>query len=230
MPDRRCAPRLVGAAALLAVVAGGCAERRLVAAPADRPGTGTWVLVWAAGFLTAALAGVLLTLPLWRRPPSDPAERSTPERAEAGRPGLAATVLALQAGVVAVVGVLLAGFAVRSWQLIERPLDREPAQALVRISRIDGDTALFALFVLTIVVLGGLLVALLALAARLAASPDRIDRWIAFGLLAVELLTAGALAGLHVAGFGGWPFRSGLVALPVLVVTLAAAWPRRATS
>lgn len=186
-----------------------------MAAPAERPGTGTWVLVWVAGALIALLAGGLLTLPLWR----DRRHR---------RPPVAAVVLAVQAGAAALVATLLVGFAVRSWQLVERPSDRPPAAALVRISRIDGDTALFALFVLTIVVLGGLLVALLALGARLAASPDRLDRWIAVGLLAVELLAAATLAGLHLAGFGGWPFRSGLVALPILAVALVSAWPPRA--
>lgn len=185
-----------------------------MAAPAERPGTGTWVLVWVAGVLAAVVAGVLLTLPLWR---------DVPRR----RPPVAAALLAIQAGAAAVVATLLAGFAVRSWQLIERPVDRPPAAALVRISRIDGDTALFSLFVLTIVVLGGLLVALLALGARLSASPDRIDRWIAWGLLVVEVLAAGALAGLHLAGFGGWPFRAGLLALPVLAAALVAAWPPR---
>ena len=201
-------------AVALGLAAGGCAERRLVAAPGERPGTGTWVAVWVAGGLAACVAAVLLTLPLWR----DGRRR---------RPPLAAAVLALQAGAAAVVGVVLAGFAVRSWQLIERPLDEPPAPALVRISRIDGDTALFALFVLTIAVLGGLLVAVLALGARLAASDDRLDRWIAVGLLGVELLAAGALTALYAAGFGGWPFRSGLVALPVVALALGAAWPRR---
>ena len=201
-------------AVALGLAAGGCAERRLVAAPAERPGTGTWVAVWVAGGLAALVVAVLLTLPLWR----DGRPR---------RPPLAAAVLALQAGAVAVVGVVLAGFAVRSWQLIDRPLDEPPAAALVRISRIDGDTALFALFVLTIVVLGGLLVALLALGARLAASDDRLDRWIAVGLLSVELLAAAALAALYAAGFGGWPFRGGLVALPIVALALGAAWPRR---
>lgn len=217
MPALRSATlRLAGAAALVAASAG-CAERRLVAAPAERPGTGTWVAVWLAGALIAVLAGVLLTLPLWR---------DTRRRL----PSAAAVVLAVQTGVAALVATLLVGFAVRSWQLIGRSPEEPPAAALVRISRIDGDTALFSLFVLTIAVLGGLLVALLALAARLADSPDRLDRWIVVGLLGVQVVGAATLAVLHLIGFGGWPFRSGLVALPVLVVTLAAAWPRRATS
>lgn len=220
MPTRPTAPvrsrHAVTAALALAglALAGGCAERRLVAAPAERPGTGTWVAVWGAGGLAAIVASVLLTLPLWRG-------------GRRRRPPLAAAVLALQAGAVGVAGIVLAGLAVRSWQLIERPVDEPPAAALVRISRIDGDTALYALFVLTIVVLGGLLVALLALGARLAASDDRLERWVATGLLGVELLAAATLAILHLLGFGGWPFRSGLVALPVVTLALAAAWPRR---
>lgn len=197
---------------MLAVGLGGCAQRQLVAAPAEPPGTGTWVLVWVAGVLAALVAGGLLARPLW---------------GAARRPPLAAIVLAVQAGAGAVVAALLAGLAVRSWQLVDRPVDRDPAAALVRISRTDGDAELFALFVVTIVVLGGLLVALLALTARLAASPDRLDRWIAWGVLAVEALFAGTLGGLHLAGLGGWPFRSGLIALPVLVAALVSAWPPR---
>jgi hypothetical protein len=196
------------------VASGGCAERRLVAAPAERPGTGTWVAVWLAGALIAGLAGVLFTLPLWRG-------------ARRRLPAPAAVLLAVQTGAAALVATLLVGFALRSWQLIERPPDEPPASALVRISRIDGDTALFSLFVLTIVVLGGLLVALLALGARLADSPDRLDRWIAVALLGVEAVAAATLAALHLIGFGGWPFRSGLVALPILALAVAVAWPRR---
>lgn len=211
--SRRAGPAALALAAL--VLGGGCAERRLVAAPAERPGAGTWLAVWVAGGLAVVVASVLLTLPLWQG------------RRWRRRPSVAAAVLSLQAGAVAVVGVVLAGFAVRSWQLVERPVDRPPAAALVRISRVDGDTALFALFVLTIVVLGGLLVALLALGARLAASDDRLERWLAVGLLGVELLAAAVLAALHLFGFGGWPFRSGLVALPVVALALVAAWPRR---
>lgn len=198
--------------ALGALLLGGCAERGIVAAPADRPGTGAWVAVWAAGILAAVLAGALLTLPCWPRP-------------RGAR--LATAMLALQAGGATVVGALLVGYAVRSWQLVGRTSDDGPATALVRISRIDGDTALFSLVVLTIVLLGGLLVAVLTMGARMAAGLDRLERWVVASFLGIEVLGAATLAVLHLAGFGGWPYRSGLVALPLLAAALASAWPRR---
>jgi len=210
-PAGRARRAALAAAAAAVLVLGGCAEREVVAAPAEPPGTGTWVAVWVAGLLAAALWALHLTRPCWPRPAGS---------------RLATAVLALQAGAATVVGAGLVGYALRCWQLVDRPLDEPPATALVRISRIDGDGDLFALFVLAIVLLGGLLVAVLALAARMAAGTDRLERCLVVGLLGVEIAGATTLAVLHVAGFGGWPFRSGLLALPVLVAAFAAAWPR----
>lgn len=213
-PGRR---GLLASGAVGALALGGCAERAVVAAPGTRPGTGTWVAVWVAGALAAVVLGVLLTLPCW-------SERSSASSSRAAR--FVAAVLALQAGVAAVVGILLVGFALRSWQLVERSLEEPPATALVRISRIDGDGALFALIVLTLVLLGGLAVGLLAMGARMAVSEDRLERWVLVAFLGAEVLGAAVLAVLHLIGFGGWPYRSGLVALPILAAAFALAWPR----
>jgi len=211
------AARRAGTVALVATTAlalGGCAERELVAAPAEPPGTGAWVAVWVAGVLAAVLMGVHLTRRCWPRPAGS---------------RLATAVLALQAGAAVVVGTGLIGFAIRSWQLVDRSLDEPPAAALVRISRIDGDTALFSLLVLTIALLGGLLVTVLTLAARMAAGTDPLERWLVVGFLGVEVAGATTLAVLHLLGFGGWPYRSGLLALPVLVAAFVAARPRTGT-
>lgn len=203
--------RGLAAAVLVVTMLSGCAERGLVAAPAHRPGTSTWVAVWLAGVLAAALAGLVLTLPAWRA--------RTGSRVATG-------VLTLQTGGAAVVGCVLVGLAVRSWQLIERPLDSPPAHALVRLSRVDGDTALFSLLTLTIVVLGGLLVVLLGLATRFAASDEAVERWVACAVLGIEIGGAVTLGVLMVLGHRGWPFLGGVVALPLLVAAFAACWPR----
>ena len=60
-------PRALATAGLTALALSGCAERRLVAGPADRPTATTWATVWLAGALAALVVGVLLTLPAWRR-------------------------------------------------------------------------------------------------------------------------------------------------------------------
>ncbi len=192
------------------MVLSGCAERGLVAAPEHRQGASTWAAVWVAGLLAAALAGLALTLPAWRT-------RSGSR--------FATGVLTLQTGGVAVVGTLLVGLAVRSWQLIERPLDSPPAHALVRLSRVDGDTALFSLLTLTIVVLGVLLVVLLGVATRFAASDEPVERWVACAILGLEIGGAVTLGVLMAFGHRGWPFLGGVVALPLLVAAFATCWP-----
>jgi hypothetical protein len=206
-------PRRPSAAALLAaVVLSGCAERRLITAPASRPSAATWAAVWIAGLAAALVVGVLLTLPVWRQ-----------------RHGarLAVAVLTLQAGAVVVTGAVLGGVAIRSWQLIERPLDAPPATALLRLSRIDGDTAFFALMVLTLAVGVGLVATLTALAARFAGSRDHLERWLACALLATELGGAGYALVRLVLGAHGWPYLGGALAFPVIGLALATCWPRR---
>jgi len=199
----------VGGAALLL---GGCAERRIVAGPDSPPGAGAWLAVWVAGALCAAVAGILLTLPAWQ------------ERRGAR---VTVTVLTIQTGAAAVVSALLAGVAIRSWQLVDRPPDAPPAAALLRLSRIDGDGSFYALMVLLVAVLGASAVTVSALAARFAASDDLLERRLACGILAAELGGATFLAVRLALGDRGWPPLAGTLALPVLAAALFACWPPR---
>jgi hypothetical protein len=200
---------------VLLVVLGGCAERRLVSAPAEPPGAAAWTAVWCTGVLCAAVVGVLCTLPVWR------------ERRGA-RPAVA--VLTLQTGALAVTALVLVGVAIRSWQLVDHPLTEPPVGSLVRLSRIDGDGGFFALMVLLVVVLGTLVVALSATATRLAGSDDGLERLLACSVLAIELGGAGFCAVRLALGHGGWPFVGGTLAVPPLVVALVTAWPRPAAT
>lgn len=212
------APRRVrsGVGGLLGLVAlawltGGCAERRLITRPASAPGTATWFAVWVAGVLAALVLGVLITLPAWR-----------------GRGGarLAVAVLTVQTGAVAVTGVVLAAVGVRSWQLLGQPVDAEPAIALVRLSRIDGDTAFLAAMVVVVVVLSALLGTLTAVAAQLAAGTDPLERSLASALLAIELGASGYAIVRLALGAHGLPYVATALAFPVLAVALGTCWPR----
>jgi hypothetical protein len=203
--------RRVAALCLAALSLAGCAERRLVAAPSTRPTTATWTLVWAAGVTAALVLGVLLTLPAWR-------VRSGAR--------MAVTLLTIQAGGVVVGGTVLGAVAVRSWQLIERPPD-DPATALLRLSRVDGDTAFFALILLLLVVGAGLLATITAICARFAAGGDPLERLTACALLAVQLGASGYALVRLVAGADGWPYVSGGVAFPLIAIALATCWPAR---
>ncbi|MEO7427997.1 MAG: hypothetical protein ABIY48_01320 [Acidimicrobiales bacterium] len=196
----------------LALLSGGCAERGLITRPDTQPGGGTWAAVWVAGVLAAVLAGALLTLPAWR------------SRAGAR---LAVGVLALQAGGVTVVGAVLVGVAVRSWQLVGHPADAAPSIALFRLSRIDGDTAFFALMAASALVVGILLLALIAAAARLAAGSDPMERSMASALLAIEMGASGWATVRLLLGARGLPFLLPALAFPVLGVAFATCWPRR---
>jgi hypothetical protein len=201
----------VGVVLLGALALGGCAERRLVAAPETTPSTVTWVAVCVAGVLVAALAGVLATLPVWR--------------ARGGR-RLAAVVLAAQVGVVLVGGAVLTGVAVRSGQLIDTPVDEQAAGSLVRLSRVDGDAAFFVLMAVALVVLTIVVGTVLALAARFAASDQPLERWLACCLLAVEVGLCGFAAIRLGLGDRGWPYLGPALALPILAAALATCWPR----
>jgi hypothetical protein len=198
---------------LAALALSGCAERRLVTAPSTPPSAATWTVVWAAGIAAALVLGVLLTLPAWR---------------VRGGARVAVTLLTIQSGAVVVSGMVLGAVAVRSWQLIEQPPE-EPAAALVRLSRVDGDTAFFALVLLLVVVGAGLLATLTATAARFAASTDPVERWIASALLAVQLGAAAFALVRLVAGADGWPYVSGAAAFPVIAIALATCWRPRHT-
>lgn len=199
---------LVGAATALAL--GGCAERRLISAPDSSPSATTWAAVWLAGALAAAVVGVLLTLPAWR-----------------SRVGarLSVTVLTIQTGAVLVTGVVLAAAALRSRQLLDQPIDAEPAVALLRLSRVDGDASFLALMVLIVTVLSALVATISAVAAQMAAGTDRIERSIASALLAIELGVAGFAVVLVVLGERGGLALAGAALFPVLAAATVTCWP-----
>lgn len=184
----------------------------MISEPGSPPSTLTWMLVWLAGAVAAVLIGVLLTLPAWRRQ-------------QGAR--LAVAVLTAQTGAAAVVGAVLTGVAVRSWQLVDAQQE-ELAVSLVRLSRIDGDAS----FLLRIALLMGaitlLATVLSAACARLAGHAEWPDRMMASALLAVELGMAGYLTVRLVLGDRGLPYLGGAVALPVLAAALIACVPRKA--
>lgn len=204
-------PLLVGA--LTAAALSGCAERELVTAPRSTPTTGTWVLVWTAGALAAVVIGALLTLPAWRQP---------------GGARLAVALLTLQSGAVVVAGSVLAGGAVRCWQLVDRPDDAPPAVALLRLSHVEGDTGFFALMVLVVVVVSALVTTMLALAARLASSTDTLERSVACVVLGLELGVALVGTTLLLLGAHGWPYLGAALALPLIAAAFATCWPTQA--
>jgi len=197
------------------VVAGlalsGCAERKLVTEPTGSTSAATWVVVAAAAALAAAVAGVLITLPAWR-----------------GRGGsrLAVALLSAQAGVVAVGGAVLVGAAVRTWQLFDRPLEQAASPALLRLSRVDGDTAFLAIMVLVVVVLGGLLLWLLALSARFAATGRTAERVVASSVLAVQVLVGVAGVALLLIDGLAWPYAVAAVHAPLAAAAAVDCWPR----
>ena len=197
--------------ALAALAVGGCSQRQLVTAPESPPSAATWAAVWVAAALAAVVIGVLLTLPLWR----------------AGRGArLAVAVLAAHAGAVVVGSAVLIGAAIRSWQLIDRPVDADPEPALLRLSRVDGDTAFFALIVLVVVVVGTLTTLLLVLAAHFAASDDVVERGIACTVLALEILAAGYAMARLTQGADEWPYVAAATQVPVTIAAFIACWPR----
>jgi hypothetical protein len=198
-------------AALLTL--GGCADRGLAASPPSDPGTGTWAVVTVAAVAASVMVAALIVLP-------------------ALRPGgsvIASWVLGLQAGGVAVTGAILVGAAIRSEQLLHRPPDAEQAASLLRLSVLDGrDSGFFTLIVLVTLVVGGLLIAMLALAARFAADRDHVERILACGLLAFEVAASVGCVVVVTLGFTHLGFVLPALALPVLVVATVAAWPREA--
>lgn len=197
----------IGAASAL----GGCAERRLVSAPSSPTTTGTWVAVAIAGLLITAVVAVLLNRAWWERP-------------RGAR--LATVVLSLEAAAVMVMSVLLIAVAVRSWQLIDRPPDEELATSILRLSRLDGDGRFFALMVLFVVIVGGLAAAVLTLAARFAGDDDPLERWVACGVIGLQLAAGSAAAGCVALGYRSWPFLGPALAVPVLIAAFVSCWPR----
>ena len=114
----------------------------------------------------------------------------------AGGSVIGSWVLGLQAGGVTVAGAIIIGAAIRSEQLLDQPPDAEQAASLLRLSALDGrDSGFFNLIVVVTLVLGGLLVALLVLAARFAADTDPVERVLAAGLLGAGGARLGRRAG-----------------------------------
>ncbi|MGH9275907.1 MAG: hypothetical protein ACRDZU_14780, partial [Acidimicrobiales bacterium] len=194
--------RGLAAGGLAAMALSGCAERRLVTEPSSTPSTATWTIVWAAGIVAALVVGVLLTLPAWR-------VRSGAR--------VAVAVLTAQVGAVVVAGTVLGAAAIRTWQLIDRPPD-DPATALLRLSRVDGDTAFFALVVLLVVLAASLVATVTAVAARFAAGADPVERSIACAVLAIELGGAAYALVRLVLGAHGWPYLGGALAFPPIAI------------
>ena len=140
-------------------------------------------------------------------------------------------VLALQAGGVAVAGAIVIGAAVRSEQLLDQPADAEQAASLLRLTTLDGrDSGFFTLMVLLTLILGGLLITVLVLAARFAADDDPLERVLACGLLTLEAAASVGSGVVVLLGFRHLGFVLPATALPVLVVAAVAAWPRRAVA
>ena len=207
MTSRRARPAWALAAAVLI---SGCAERDLLTAPSSDPGAGTWLAVGMGALVAALVWGGLLTLPVWRGRPSAP---------------LAAGVLAGTAGGVVVAAAVLAGVAVRSWQLLDREASAAPEHALLRLSGSDGDTGFYALMVLTVVALAGLVVTLLALAARWAAGDDPAGRVVACIVLGVQVLVGVGSAVMLALGSEAWPYVVLAASAPLAAAALRTCWP-----
>jgi len=205
--------RLALAGGLLVV--GGCADRGLAAGPPPDTGAATWAAVVVAMVATTIVLAALIALP-------------------AMRPGgsvIASWVLALQAAGAAVAGAVIVGAAIRSEQLLDRPEGAEEAASLLRLTALDGrNSGFFTTVVLVTLVLGGLLITVLVLAARFAADADPLERTFAAGLLALEAAASVGSGVLLVLGFRHLGFVLPATALPVLVVAAVAAWPRAAAS
>lgn len=177
--------------------------------------SGQWLLVCLAALPMAGVVGVLLTWPVW-----------TGGRAG---PRLVPALLALHTGVVVVGGTIATAAAVRSWQVVGEPEERAAA-ALLDVSRIDGDTSMYALVVLLLVAATALLGLLLAVATRFAASQHTIDRTIASAVLGLELGVSG-LGLAFVAGGSRSPVALlAVLHVPVLTAAMVACWPRHAGS
>jgi len=194
------------------LLASGCAQRGVVSGPPSDTGAGTW---WAVGVAIAAailVLAALIVLPAWR----------------AGGSVLAAGVLGLQAAAAAVGAAILLGAAYQGAHVLTRPPDSEPAVSLLSISGLDGSKrGFFVLMAGMVLVLGGLLVTVLALAARFAADRDPLERFLACGTLALEALLSVTAIVVWVLGYQHLPVLLMAAALPVFVVGSVACWPRQ---
>jgi hypothetical protein len=100
--------------------------------------------------------------------------------------------------------------------------------SLLSISGLDGSKrGFFLLMAGMVLVLGGLLVTVLALAARFAADRDPLERFLACGTLALEALLSVTAIVVWVLGYQHLPVLIMAAALPVFVVGAVACWPRQ---
>lgn len=203
--------RSSGAVAALLLLSAGCADRGLASAPTSSPGPATWTAVGVATTAAALVVAALLVLPAGR----------------SGGSSFAAGLMAVQAGALVVGGAVLVGAAIRSEHLVTRPAGAEQAASLLRLTGLDGgDTGFFRLVAVLTVVLGGLLVLVLVLAARFAAGVDALERAMATAVLAIEAVLSGVALVLAVLGHRSLPFTLSAAALPLLVLATASCWPR----
>lgn len=189
----------------------GCADRQLITSPRGAPGAGTWVAVWVALVLVTVVIGALLTLPAWRSPSGA---------------RLAVAVFTIEAGAAAATGLVLAGIAARSWQILGRTAGTPPADALLRLSGADGDRAFFAIMFLATLTIAAVVGVLAAAGARLAGSADPLQRAVASGILAAQAGGAAYAIVRLIIGANGLPYVIPAFAFPILVVAFATCWPR----
>jgi hypothetical protein len=171
--------------------------------------TGEWIVVSVAVVLAGGTFGVLLNRPLWLG---------------GSRPGLVSAMLSVHAGLAAVIGVVTASAAARSWQLIGRPLT-ENAAGLLDVSRTDGDGSMYALLVMALAFATGLTVTALALGARFADGDDPAERIVACAVLAFELCIGGYGAARVLDGNAGVVAVLLTLHLPVLMYAMVRCWP-----
>jgi hypothetical protein len=165
----------------------------------------TGLAIAAAALLAGAVAGVLACYPVWTG------------RRYGSR--LAIGLLSFDAGLVLVGGVVLGAAAVRSAQLVDEPVEEATAtDLLLHVSRLDGDTGLYALIVLFVGVLVLLLATVLILAARSANSPEIADFLVVQAVLLVEVMLGIYAAVRLLYGAHGTPFTVLALHLPLTVV------------
>jgi hypothetical protein len=204
--------RPTGGLVLVVLLASGCAERGLVSGPASPTPTSTWLAVGVAAIAAIGVLAALIVLPAWRP----------------GGSAFTAGFLALQAGAATVAGVVLLGAALRGAALVERADGAEQAASILQLGGLDGrDAGFFHLVGALTLVLGGLLVAVLVLAARFAADVDPVERTLTCCVLAVEALIAGVAVVLGLLGHTSLPFALAAACLPALVLAIVKCWPHR---
>jgi hypothetical protein len=169
---------------------------------------GQWAVVAVAGALAAAVLGTLLTHTAW-----------------VGRrvPRLVPALLGVHAGAVLVGGAVLIAGAVMSWADVNEQVASSPT--LIDLGHGDGDGDMYALLALFIGAGTLASAALLALAARCAASTDPGSRALACVVLGLEIGLCGFALSEVVSGSRAPVYLVGVVHLPVLMAAMVATWP-----